>query len=161
MPLITDRFGHLAVMLLGLAAMVLTIGFVPESAIFPRIVAGIIAAMGGLHLLGSFLRPPPADELIEDASGGYQLDSSAGLFDSPARFAIIFVFSVAYCISIAAIGYYTATLIFIPLSLLALGYRSPVGLVAATLGFIAVTWLVIGVLFSRVLPPERILQLFG
>ncbi|MDB5541714.1 MAG: hypothetical protein JWQ89_3441 [Devosia sp.] len=157
-----DRIGYVAVLLLGLGAFWLTLDFAPESAIFPQLVSGVLAAMGALHLVGSFLGgPATVPEPEDDASGGYQLDASEGFFDSPVRFGIIFTASLAYCIGIAVIGYYTATLIFVPVALVALGYRKPMGIFFATVGYVLVTWLVITVIFSRVLPSERILQLFG
>jgi len=163
MTLTYDRLGYLAVLLLGLGALWMTFGFPAESAIFPRIVAGVLAAMGGLHLLSTFVAQMGRKEeaVGDDGSGGYQLERGAAFFDSPARFAIIFVLSVAYCVGIAAAGYYTSTLLFIPVSLIVLGYRKPVAVVLATAGYVVVTWLVISVLFGRPLPPERILQLFG
>jgi hypothetical protein len=157
-----DRVGHLAVLLIGLGAFWLTLDFAPQSAIFPQLVSGVLAVMGALQLAASFARKPAAEAAdTDDMSGGYQLDASTGFFDSPIRFGIIFTMSLAYCIGIAAIGYYTATLIFVPVSLLALGYRKPAGILLATVGYVLVTWLIITVLFSRVLPSERILQIFG
>lgn len=162
-----DRVGYLAVLLLGVGAFWMTLDFSPESAIFPQLVAGVLAVMGALHLAGTYVRRPVAVAASEpipdddDASGGYQLEASDGFFDSPLRFGIIFIASLAYCIGIAVIGYYTATLVFVPLSLIALGYRKPLGLILATGGYILVTWLVITVLFSRILPAERLLQIFG
>lgn len=160
----TDRVGYLAVLLIGLAAMGMTFEFSPESAIFPRLVSGVLVALGGWHLLASYLQPAGPRSSAgadDDASDGYQLEASAGFFDSPLRFGIICLASLAYCIGIAHIGYYTATAIFVPVSLLALGYRSPVGIALATAGYVFSTWLVITVLFSRPLPAERLLQIFG
>lgn len=162
MTLTYDRLGYMAMLLLGLGALLIALGFPPESAIFPQIVSGVLAVMGGMHLLSTFVtRTGGTGAGGDDSSGGYQLERSAAFFDSPLRFAIIFALSVAYCVGIAAIGYYTSTALFIPISLLMLGYRKPVAVALATLGYVLGTWLLISVLFGRPLPPERILQLFG
>lgn len=161
MSQLRDRLGYLGFLVVGLTAFWMALDFSFESSIFPRMIAGLMAVIAGLHLLASFRPSDAGAKAGDDAADGYQLESSGGgFFDDPRRFAIIFGLSLVYCLSIGVVGYYTSTIVFVPVAALALGFRNLPIIALSTAIYVAVTYLVINVAFSRVLPPELPLQFF-
>lgn len=77
------------------------------------------------------------------------------------RFAMILAVGVAYVLGFVWVGFFTSTLIMVPVVAVALGYRNwrVVGL--TTLGFALILYLVFRLLLSVPLPPEAILRLIG
>jgi putative tricarboxylic transport membrane protein len=75
---------------------------------------------------------------------------------------ILFVAAVlVYVIAIPRVGYFTSTLLFVPLVALFLGYRSKITLAAAPIAFVLVLHLLFARLLRIPLPDEIVLQLVG
>lgn len=75
------------------------------------------------------------------------------------RMITLAVLSALYALAIGWIGFFTSTIIFLPLAGVLLGYRNVIGLVIATAAFLALLYAVFGLLLNTPLPPELILQL--
>ncbi|WP_420394518.1 tripartite tricarboxylate transporter TctB family protein [Acuticoccus sp.] len=78
-----------------------------------------------------------------------------------ARFVGVVLAVATYVTGVVQIGFFTSTLVMVPLLSAAVGYRSwPIAL-AATVGFVAVLYGVFRLLLSIPLPPEAVLGLVG
>ena len=77
------------------------------------------------------------------------------------RFGLIIFAGLLYLLGFAWIGFFTSTLIVVPVLAAALGYRNWKVLIVTTLGFVIVLYGVFRLLLSVPLPPEVILALMG
>lgn len=124
-------------------------GFPRTSAYLPFAVLGLTCALGLAWAAQSVLairREPPTLRL--DPAETRRLLTLAAL-------------SLLYAFGMEWIGFFTATVIFLPLAAFTLGYRSLPGLAVSTAAFMALLYAVFGLLLRTPLPPERIMQLVG
>lgn len=77
------------------------------------------------------------------------------------RFGLIVLAGVLYLLGFAWIGFFTSTLIVVPVLAAALGYRNWTVLIPTTLGFVILLYGVFRLLLSVPLPREAILALMG
>ena len=77
------------------------------------------------------------------------------------RFALIVASGAAYVAGFIWIGFFTSSLILLPVVSVALGYRSWRVIALTTIGFCAVLYIVFRALLGVPLPPEFLLTLFG
>lgn len=77
------------------------------------------------------------------------------------RFSLILFAGLLYMIGFAWIGFFTSTLIVVPVLAAVLGYRNWKVLVVTTIGFVILLYGVFRLLLSVPLPPEAILALMG
>lgn len=68
---------------------------------------------------------------------------------------------LAYVVIIPMLGFFTSTLVFVPSVIVLLGYRKRAVVVAAPLVFVAVLYLLFGLVLQVQLPEELLLQLAG
>jgi hypothetical protein len=78
-----------------------------------------------------------------------------------ARFAFLVVAIVAYVLGVTWLGFFTSTLIMVPVVAAVLGYRHWAVSLTATLAFVAVLYGVFRLLLSIPLPEEAVLGLLG
>ena len=140
-----------ALVILALAGLGLAdaTGFPQTSAYLPIAVLGLTCALSLAWAVQSVLaisREPPTLRL--DPAETRRLLTLAGL-------------SLLYAVGIVEVGFFTSTIIFIPLSALLLGYRSARGLAISTVAFGLLLYAVFGLLLRTPLPPELILRLVG
>jgi putative tricarboxylic transport membrane protein len=83
------------------------------------------------------------------------------LFHHPARFAIAFAAIAFYALVFPRIGYFTATLVFIPALVAALGMRRYRLTLISTAIFTVLVYLLFVVLLGRYLPKEVLLGAFS
>jgi len=76
------------------------------------------------------------------------------------RFLMAVAGILIYILVVSSIGYFSATVLFIPCAALLLGYRRPVPIAIATLGFCIFIYFVFVYLFERPLPSEIVLTRF-
>lgn len=139
----------LVVLALAAAGIAQAIGFPVASAYLPVAVLGLACVLSftwAVQSVQAIRREPPSFRL--DPAETRRLLTLAGL-------------SLLYAFAIVAIGFFTATLIFIPLAAFLLGYRSVRGLAIATAAFALLLYSVFGLLLRTPLPPELILRLVG
>jgi len=77
------------------------------------------------------------------------------------RFATVIGIAILYVLGITHAGFFTATVIMIPLLALSIGYRNLTLTLVATGAFCILLYAVFRLLLSIPLPPERILQWTG
>lgn len=77
------------------------------------------------------------------------------------RLVTLGLLSLLYALAMTTIGFFTSTILFLPLAALALGYRNWRGIALATAAFIGVLYAVFGLLLQTPLPAERLLLLGG
>jgi putative tricarboxylic transport membrane protein len=140
-----------ALVVLALAALGLVdaLGFPRASAYLPVAVLGLTCFLSLAWAVQSVLairREPPTLRL--DPAETRRLLTLAAL-------------SLLYAVGIVEVGFFTSTIIFIPLSGLLLGYRDARGLAIATVAFTALLYAVFGLLLRTPLPPELVLTLIG
>jgi hypothetical protein len=140
-----------ALVILGLAALglVATMGFPRASAYLPTAVLGLAGALSFAWAVQSVLairRAPPTFDV--DPNEARRLVTLAGL-------------ALLYAFAIETVGFFTSTILFLPLAGSLLGYRNPAGLAISTVAFIALLYAIFGLLLRTPLPPERILGLIG
>jgi hypothetical protein len=140
-----------ALVLLALAGLGLVdaVGFPRASAYLPVAVLGLTCAL-------SFAWAAQSALAIRRERPTLRLDPA-----ETRRLVTLAMLSLLYALGMEAIGFFTSTILFIPLAGLALGYRSWRGLAIATVGFIAVLYAVFGLLLQTPLPGERMLELIG
>ncbi|MCF3933831.1 tripartite tricarboxylate transporter TctB family protein [Acuticoccus sp. M5D2P5] len=134
----------------AVAGIVEASGYRGASSYMPLAVTGIAAVLGLVWAGQS------AFALARGAGGTMQFPAAL-----VGRFIIIVAAAVAYVYGIAHIGYFTSTIIMVPVLSTAIGYRNFVVTVLATIGFCAVLYAVFRLLLSVPLPPEAILNLLG
>ncbi|WP_108662163.1 tripartite tricarboxylate transporter TctB family protein [Acuticoccus kandeliae] len=78
-----------------------------------------------------------------------------------ARFFVIVAVAAAYVFGVSHFGYFTSTIVMVPVLSLAIGYHNIVAIVLTTIGFCVVLYAVFRLLLSVPLPQETILSLIG
>jgi hypothetical protein len=139
----------LVVLALAEAGLVAATDFPRASAYLPVAVLGLTCALSLAWAVQSVLairREPPTLRL--DPAETRRLLTLAGL-------------SLLYALAIVELGFFTSTIVFIPLAGLLLGYRDARGLAIATAAFFLLLYAVFGLLLRTPLPPELVLQLIG
>ncbi len=141
----------IALVVLGLAALGLVdaAGFPRASAYLPIAVLGLTCALSLAWAIQSVLA-------IRRERPTLRLDPA-----ETRRLLTLAALSLLYAVAIVEIGFFTSTILFIPLSGLLLGYRNVQGLVISTVAFAVLLYAVFGLLLRTPLPPELILQLIG
>lgn len=144
---IVELVAAMAVMALSALGLLEATGFPRASAYLPVAVLGLSCALGFAWTVQSVLairREPPTFR-VEPAEAR--------------RLVTLAVLSLIYALGVEHVGFFTATVLFLPIAGLALGYRNARGLALATLAFIALLYGVFGLLLRTPLPPELILEL--
>jgi putative tricarboxylic transport membrane protein len=137
----------IALAVAGLAAvgLVHSLGFPRQSAYLPVAVTGLACVLSLAWAVQALRRKPRQSLGIER--------------DHVRRFAIMVGTGTAYAIMVGGIGFFTATLLFIPLTGWTLGLRRPIPLLVAAGTFTFGIYLIFGLLLQRPLPRERLLEL--
>ena len=120
-------------------------GIPAQARLFPRMIIGFTAFVTmamGLRALWA----------LKTGDG----DPAWRMFENVSRWAIAVVALPLYVLGVATIGYFTATLIFIPVLAIALGYRRPLVAIAIALVFDVAIYAVFISLFGRRLPADII-----
>ena len=77
------------------------------------------------------------------------------------RLVALALLSPLYALAMATMGFFTSTILFLPLAAVALGYRNWRAIALATVAFVGLLYAVFGLLLKTPLPAERLLQLGG
>jgi len=94
------------------------------------------------------------------AKGGVAVRTGGAPFD-PRRLAVIAAAVVAYVFGVGTLGFFTSTIIMLPLLSISLGYRNWPIAILVTLGFAAVLYAVFRLLLSVPLPDETLFGMVG
>lgn len=116
----------------------------PKAAMFPRLVTLLMLAFSAIYLIRSLLRAPITE-------------TGTPFFTNATRFIVALVLIATYVLIFPRVGFFTATLVFVPVFSIAIGFRK---LPAALLGSAVFTlgaWLIFVGLLGRRLPPEVLL----
>jgi hypothetical protein len=119
-----------------------TLSYPTESAQFPRVILIIMLGLSGWMVLRSLI-------LVDWRRMQYE-----AFFIHGGRFALAVATMGLYIFGINYLGYYTATIFYIPIMAILLGYRSKIVIVFATVIYIAVVLGIFDILFERQLPKE-------
>ena len=120
--------------------------FPAESRIFPRMILLFAMVLAGWMMLRSFVVASWRDKVTEP------------FFLHFGRFAITVSSMGLYVVAVEHIGYYTATILYLPLSAWVLGYRHRIVLALTTVGYIAFAFLVFDLVFELQFPEELFLR---
>lgn len=140
-----DVLAALALIAVSLAALLYIAGLPARAAMFPRLAAGALLGLSVLYLVREILRR--------------SAEPRAAFFHHAPRFVVALALVVAYALTFPQVGYFTTTIVFIPVFAAAIGMRRYLLTLAATVGASAVIYLVFVVFLNRRLPPERLLDL--
>jgi len=141
----------------SLAAFLLAGTFGGGSGIFPQIISSVMMVASAILFVRAFVRlPTEADVIDEEISS----DDRRLTKDEVVRVSIAIVLTTAYIALIVPLGFYTASLLYIPISAYALGQRQHVLIWVATLIYIGAGSYLFTQVFFTPLPRELIFRLF-
>ncbi|MEQ9125268.1 MAG: tripartite tricarboxylate transporter TctB family protein [Alphaproteobacteria bacterium] len=141
---VKEAAAALALLALAAVAWLSAVTFAAEARVFPRLVAGVMAALALVMLGRSFFMNSE--------------ERRRQFFKHFPTFMLCLGLILGYVYTTSLLGYFTASAIFVPAFALLLGLRRPVVIVASTLGFLLVTHLVFVEAFERPLPVEFFLR---
>lgn len=139
----------LIVLVLSLLGLTEATGFTRASAYLPTAVLGFTAFLSVIWAIQSIIA-------IRREVPSFAVDPAEAR-----RMVTLAVISVLYALSIGWVGFFTSTVVFLPLASVSLGYRNVIGVAIATLAFMALLYAVFHLLLKTPLPPELILELLG
>lgn len=137
---VKDAVAGVALIALAVGAWHGSYGFAPEARVFPHIVAALMGGLALIMLVRSLVTKTDAE--------------SRPFFRHFPTFAIGLGMIIAYIFLVSRIGYFSATVVFVPAFALMLGLRRPWIIVLSTIGFLIVIHLVFVTAFERPLPLE-------
>ncbi len=115
-----------------------------RAAMFPRLVIALLFGFSVIYLARSVWRASPERP-------------AAPFFRNAGRLCVALMLIVGYVLIFPRIGFFTATVVFIPVFSIAIGLRRIVAAVLASMVFTTGAWIVFVLLLGRRLPPEKIL----
>jgi putative tricarboxylic transport membrane protein len=130
------------------AAWLQTTSLPTDASLFPKIALLLLALCSIAYLLRSVMK-------------GAAKRQDKPLFHHPTRFVIAFAAIAVYALVFPRIGYFTATLVFIPAFVAALGMRRYGLTLISTALFALLVYLLFVVLLGRYLPEEVLLGALG
>jgi putative tricarboxylic transport membrane protein len=128
--------------------------FPADAQVFPRMVLAMLGVLSLLWLIRTFL--PPDSRFAEPKVEGEAADEP--FFHHIGYFAGSIALIAAYIFLVGTLGYFTSTVLFIPMMAIMLGYYRPVGLLLTTAAFVGGIYIVFVQLFARRLPAEFFAQ---
>jgi putative tricarboxylic transport membrane protein len=145
-----DRAGAAVTLAVSAAAWWMSGRFPPDARVFPRMVLAMLGVLSLLWLIRTFL---PADSRfaepkVEDEPANEPFFVHVGYFAG--SIAVI----AAYIFLVGTLGYFTSTILFIPVMAILLGYYRPLGILLTTAAFAGGIYIVFVLLFDRRLPAE-------
>lgn len=135
-----DRAGAVIIFLVAAAAWWFSRDLPTEARLFPQIVILLMATLSIIMFAKTLKGEPRTD--------------GEPFVKRPGNLLITVVGSVGYIFLVSQIGYFTATVLFMPGLALLLGYRNPVVIAVVTIAFLLLIWVVFVVIFKRPLPTE-------
>lgn len=142
-----DMLTALALIAVSLAALFYIAGLSAGAALFPKLTAGALLGLSVIYLVREALRR--------------STEPKEAFFHHAPRFGVALALIVGYALTFPQIGYFTTTIVFIPVFAAAIGMRRHLVTIAAAVGFSAVVYVVFVMFLNRRLPPERLLDLLG
>ncbi len=119
--------------------------FPEEAAFYPRIVIGLMVILSVLMFVKSWLKSE-------------RIKAFEPFFIHHKRFVLIAFMALGYIVGVQYLGYYSASLIFIPAAAWALGYRNRFVIAATTVCYLLFIFVVFDQLFDRPLTQEFFLR---
>lgn len=147
MAKIHDRFGAIVLLLVCVFAWKGSGRFPADASVFPRMVIAFLGILSAVMLAKTFIGPGATT-------------SDRPFFINGRRFAFTTIAILAYVLCVSVLGYFTATVVFLPVMAWCLGYRQAGPLTLMTGTFCTVVFAVFVALFERPLPAEWVLKIF-
>lgn len=151
-----DRAGAVVALTVSGAAWWMSGRFPADAQVFPRMVLGLMGVLALVWLVRSFL--PPGSRLAEPQAEDAASASPEPFFEHLGYFAGSIALIALYIFLVDALGYFTSTILFIPLMAVMLGYYRPVGIIVTTAAFVGGVYVIFVQLFSRRFPAEFFAQ---
>ncbi len=139
----TEAMAGVVLVAFSAFALAQTLGISGGAQIFPLIAVATLGIASVIYLARSLLAPKETEPLVT----------------RPGIFAIVLGLTLVYMNLSVAIGYITATIVYIPTVAWLIGFRRPVYLAVATAIYLVVVYVLFEVLFGRALPPELLFEL--
>ncbi|GAB4391522.1 MAG: hypothetical protein Tsb0032_03650 [Kiloniellaceae bacterium] len=143
-----DMVAAIGLLALAVAGWWQTASLPSDAAMFPRLALSALAVLALVYLVRSLLRARRAQ-------------ATKPLFKNAGRFVLAFALIAIYVAVFPRIGFFTATLVFIPVFVMAMGMRRAPLIAIATLAYTVVTYVLFVVLLNRPLPDDLIIGLMG
>ena len=140
-----DPIAAVVIFTLSLAMFVLSFDYGGGAQLFPRWISGIMIVCSVALFVRGFLSPTESERM---SSGEIR------------RMALSIVLTIAYVVLIVPIGFFTASLIYLPLAAYSLGLRRHVLIWVTTLIYIGGIYYLFARVFHTPLPRELILHIF-
>ncbi len=147
---VIELFAALVVTIVAAAGIYEASAYRGASSYMPVAVTGLATALGIVWMAQS------AIALARGTSGTLNLPAAVLV-----RFLVIVGIAAAYVFAMGHFGYFTATVVMVPLLAFAIGYRNLLVIALTTVGFCVVLYGVFRLLLSVPLPQEAILGLIG
>lgn len=139
----TEAMAGLVLVAFSTFAFAQTMAISGGARMFPLISVATLGIASVIYLARSLIAPKETEPLVT----------------RPGIFAIVLGLTLLYMNLSVAIGYITATIVYIPAVAWLIGFRRPVFLALATLVYLVSVYVLFEVLFGRALPPELVLKL--
>lgn len=141
-----DTIAGAVIFTFSLTVFILSYNYTGGAQIFPRLVSGIMVVCSAILMVRGILWPTEGSPL----SRGERR-----------RVALAIVLTLAYIVSIVPVGFFTVSLIYIPLTAYVLGLRQHLMIWATTFVFLFAIHYIFERLFYTPLPRELIFRLVG
>lgn len=161
---LSERIGALVTLAVTGTAWWMSARFPIDAQIFPRMVLGLLGVLSLLWLLRTFVPPgsrfaapePTPEPGQEDLPGAEAARPGEvePFFIHLGYFLATLALLLVYVFLVGNIGYFTSTVVFMPVMALVLGYRRPLGVLLTTGIFVVTIYMVFVVAFRRRLPIE-------
>jgi hypothetical protein len=149
-----DFLSSLVVLAFGLGAYVMAMRY-GDAGMVPRLVSGIMIFAAILMLIRSVLRPPAmADSSDETVSSDFRRLTP----EEAVRTTIAIVLTLVYILLVKPLGFFSASVLYIPLSAYMLGLRNHLSIWLGTILFLGFSYYLFRIAFRTPLPSEAILR---
>ena len=145
-----DTYLAIAIVVFSIVVLLGTLSYPYQSAYFPRFILILLGGLGcALFVKEIKKKKPPTSEKNEDR---------APFFQNPAfiKVSLMIVYSVVYMLAISYIGFFSTTIVAIPIMIWLLGVRKPSTIIIST-GIVVFFIYLIFDIFLRVPFPEGFL----
>jgi len=145
-----DAYLAIAIVVFSIAVLVSTLSYPYQSAYFPRFILMLLGGLGGALFVKEIRKKKPS---ASPKNGG-----QPSVFQNPAfvKASMMIIYSVVYLVAISYVGFFTTTIIAIPMMIWLLGVKKPSTIMISTVVVVFFIYLIFDI-FLKVPFPEGLL----